>query len=461
MTRIDGGTLREWRRSRGWDVPEMAQRLRRAAREAGVPVAALRGLVRMIYAWERGDHAISERYQLLYAKALDLAPERLPGVPADPPDVPDLAGSPVSPLILGISDASAEASYPEPSGGQDGNDVRRRELLGVLSGAVVGAGFAELERLRRSVDSSLSAPPTGRDADEWERTTSSYAHEVGVLPSRDLLPRLLADFSEAGARLTDASGHTRHRLARVVAELGALTAITFVSLGDPHTADRWWRTAARAADEAGDHRSASLIRGRHAIFSLYSIQPARTVLSLADEAIAAGRYTPCAGVTSGYAARAQALAQLGSNHDAQRALSALAGVFERLPAEVSDDRWSAWGWSEVRLRHVESYVHTYVGDISAAGRAQDAALELYPQTNYQGRAQVELHRAECLIRMGDIDSGAQHAAQVLGALPPERRTDGLVTSMAQAALSAVPVQHISRPAVRTARGLLALPSGRQ
>ena len=57
MTVDNGGELREWRRSRGWDVPELARRLRRAADE---PVAAHEGLVRMIRAWERGDHHPSE-----------------------------------------------------------------------------------------------------------------------------------------------------------------------------------------------------------------------------------------------------------------------------------------------------------------------------------------------------------------------------------------------------------------
>jgi tetratricopeptide (TPR) repeat protein len=77
MPGIDGATLRAWRRSRGWDVPELAQRLRRAASEAGVPVATHDGLVRMIYAWERGDHKLTERYELLYTKALNISPDRL------------------------------------------------------------------------------------------------------------------------------------------------------------------------------------------------------------------------------------------------------------------------------------------------------------------------------------------------------------------------------------------------
>jgi hypothetical protein len=66
MPGIDGDELREWRRSQGWDVPETAQRLRRAAERTAV--ASQTGLTRMIYAWERGEHALTERYELLYRK---------------------------------------------------------------------------------------------------------------------------------------------------------------------------------------------------------------------------------------------------------------------------------------------------------------------------------------------------------------------------------------------------------
>ena len=65
MTGISGSDLRDWRRSRGWDVPELARQLRRAASD---PIAAHDALVRMIRAWERGDHRPSERYELLYRK---------------------------------------------------------------------------------------------------------------------------------------------------------------------------------------------------------------------------------------------------------------------------------------------------------------------------------------------------------------------------------------------------------
>jgi tetratricopeptide (TPR) repeat protein len=73
MPGFDNATLRAWRRSRGWDVPELARQLRVAADKAGVRVADHDGLIRMIYAWERGDHQVSERYELLY-RALGFAP---------------------------------------------------------------------------------------------------------------------------------------------------------------------------------------------------------------------------------------------------------------------------------------------------------------------------------------------------------------------------------------------------
>src|SRR5260370_15899898 len=112
MPGIDGGMLRAWRRARGWDVPEVARQLRHAAREAGGDVAAPAGLVRMIYAWERGDHELSERYELLY-RALGFVP-------------------PAAPWPAAADNAEAEET-----------DVERREFqiaaLGLLAGTLVPA----------------------------------------------------------------------------------------------------------------------------------------------------------------------------------------------------------------------------------------------------------------------------------------------------------------------------------
>jgi hypothetical protein len=56
MTRYSASDLRDWRRSRGWDVPELARQLRRASTE---PVAAHDALStgRAVSGGDRQPHA--------------------------------------------------------------------------------------------------------------------------------------------------------------------------------------------------------------------------------------------------------------------------------------------------------------------------------------------------------------------------------------------------------------------
>jgi transcriptional regulator with XRE-family HTH domain len=244
-------------------------------------------------------------------------------------------------------------------------------------------------------------------------------------------------------------------------QMAALTAITLANLGEPRTARRWWRTAARSADQSGDQSLASLVRGRHAVFSLYESRPTLSIIATADEAIEVGHNVPCAGVVSGYAAKAQAFAQLGQYGEAVDTMNDLMAVFECLPDDVSGDRSSQWGWSAQRLHHVASHVYSFAGDVVRADAAHDSALSFYPAENYQGRSHIELHRATCLIRAGEVDEGARHAVRILEGLPVERRGDGLLRSAAMTALGMVPPVATDRPAVRDAREVLALTSGEQ
>jgi transcriptional regulator with XRE-family HTH domain len=329
-------------------------------------------------------------------------------------------------------------------------DVRRRTFLG--AGLIGG-----IEVLRQKVDSTLDPVTTSSDAEEWERTAAELAAEVGHVPPQQVLPVLLTDLREAEARLLDAPDALRSRLARVCAQLAALTAITLCNLGEPESGRRYWRTAVRAVDQSRDNALQSLLRGRRAVFALYGRHPA-SALEMADGAIAAGR-APCAGVASGHAARAQALAHLGRHSEARDALDDLVGVFALLPEAATRDRVSQWGWSEARLRHVQSDVHSRAGRLREAFEAQDAALALYPAAAYQGPAQVELHRALCLITAGDPSEGARHAIGVLQALPVGHHRDALVRRTAEFALAAIPGDALTLPDVRQARHMLALPAG--
>lgn len=77
MPRIAGETLRELRRKRRWDVPEMARRLRIAA--AGDWLPDHDALVRMIRRWEREglNTSRAERYELLYSATFGVRPDEM------------------------------------------------------------------------------------------------------------------------------------------------------------------------------------------------------------------------------------------------------------------------------------------------------------------------------------------------------------------------------------------------
>jgi transcriptional regulator with XRE-family HTH domain len=67
------------RKARGWDKPEMARRLVRAAGDARSSLPSHESLLSYVKRWERGAVGISERYRLLYARAFDLPVDELFG----------------------------------------------------------------------------------------------------------------------------------------------------------------------------------------------------------------------------------------------------------------------------------------------------------------------------------------------------------------------------------------------
>jgi transcriptional regulator with XRE-family HTH domain len=348
------------------------------------------------------------------------------------------------------------------SAGDEEDAVHRRTVLYGLVGAFGGrsaVGSDRLEAVRRDLDSGLDAGTSVPDVDEWERVAYQYAHDVGLLPHEKVLPELLVDLDEMRARLSISSDSVRTDLAHAISQLSALVAITLLNLDEPLASRRYWRTAIHAADQTHDQPLRALIRGRRAVFALYDQRSASMALTLADEAITAATGTSCAGAASGYAARAQALALLGQHGEARNALHSLTRTFAKLSEATVTDRASQWGWSEQRLRHVESHVYSHAGDIKNATKAQDQARLLYPSQLYQGPTQIELHRAICLINSGDPSEGARHVVRTLTALPAPVRRDAIVRRTAALALDGIPDAAIRLPAVAEARALLALPPG--
>lgn len=95
--------LRQQRQARSWPVPEMARRLRAAAKDTGdTAVPANDAMCRNIRRWESGHGGVSERYKLHYSKALGIPLMHFgPSQPQQPPDGPaTTSATPRSPALL-------------------------------------------------------------------------------------------------------------------------------------------------------------------------------------------------------------------------------------------------------------------------------------------------------------------------------------------------------------------------
>jgi transcriptional regulator with XRE-family HTH domain len=327
---------------------------------------------------------------------------------------------------------------------EDDDDVKRRTFLGVGLAALLPPSVAAADGVRRVL---------GPDIEEWERTVHAYGYDVALTPTRELVPAMAGDLRELqsllDAPLSDAD---RQALVRVAGQLATLTAGAVVGAGKPEVARRWWRHARQAATASGDAELLAFACGSQAVLGLYGAYTPTQVLAIADEAQAATK-TPCPGVMQALGGRAQALALLGRERESMAALDDLARTFERLPDATTRDRVSAWGYSEQKWRHAESYVGMCVGG-RRGEQARERALELYPAQAWKGPAQVRLHRAASLIADGDVTEGARYATRALEPLSAAQRADRFVARIADRTLAVIPDRARDMPAVRELREAL-------
>ena len=275
-----------------------------------------------------------------------------------------------------------------------------------------------------------------------------------VTPTDRLLRDLTADLSVLQVRLGGTDGTLQRGLARAGGQLAAISAVAWADAGEAARAGRWWRTARQLADASGDLEARTWVRGWEVLNGLYEQRPVPVILDRAEEATSIAGPLVCAGTACLYAGLAQTLAVAGRRDEALAALGRVAEVTEQLPAGVVADEGSMLGRPEVRLRHTESYVHTWLGDTRRAYAAQEAALRIYPESLASERAMMLLHRVACMIRDGDVGGGLAYAGRVLDSLPSQHHTES-VYAIGRAAMRVLPVQERARPEAAELRARLA------
>lgn len=315
-------------------------------------------------------------------------------------------------------------------------DVQRRRLLQDFAMFGLSTPLLGLEQLRHHLLGSIL--DQSHELDEWQAIAWDYSCSYATTPPATLLEDLTTDLLVATIQLRHLTSDDPQRrdLSRVLAQLGVFIAQTMGNLGNLHAAYRWWRFARRMADASTDSEVRVWVRGRQVIRSLYERRPLHTVVELADEA---ANISPTAGMGTGSVlmGRAQALAMMGRQQEAQAAMRTVYSALDRLPARVTDDTNSMYGWPEYRLRHGESFVYTYLGDVRRAESAQSQAIALYPYDYFRERAQVRLHQALRLVRSGDLDAGISHAVDALSEIPQSQQIE-VILEVARSVARAVP-----------------------
>jgi hypothetical protein len=254
---------------------------------------------------------------------------------------------------------------------------------------------------------------------EWEEIVTEHGFAYMTTSPEALLDQLMTDilaiqFAVSG----ELDGSSRSRdLQRCAALLAALTAMTVANLGRLGQGRRWWRTARDLADRSTDPAARAWVRGREIVRALYEQRPAEMILAMTATYEGELADAPQEVLPELLGGKAQALALAGRTGEAEQLLPQFVTVCEALPARITAQGGSVFGWSPDRQRFTESDVHSFGGNFDDAAAAQDAAVALYPKTYVRGPAQIELQRALCLARMGDSAAAATHAQQVLQQLP--------------------------------------------
>ncbi|WP_433520014.1 hypothetical protein ACQP2T_59475 [Nonomuraea sp. CA-143628] len=336
------------------------------------------------------------------------------------------------------------------------DEIRRQLLSGLVTLGAAGPAaniLGALDNLRTFVDDRLGSSQLS----EWEELAWEYA--LIVRERVDIVTDLSQDLLALQRLTLGAPAHEVRAWDAVNARMAMLLAFALGNVGNERESRQWWASARRAAARVDEPELLGAINAIEAVQALYEQRPLPLVSTRIDAALHAVQDRPCRAAASAYGARAHVLALLGDRAGAETALAQQARVFEQLPADVTQDRTSVYGWPVERMQHTRSLVYTLLGH-QAAPAAQEEALAAYPgasgsAAHARQTAQIRLHQAITVIRRGAISDGIEQAQDVLTALPPGRTR--YLRHLAGTVLDAVPAVERTRPPAMEYRAYLQLP----
>lgn len=397
MPGIEGKTLREWRRARGWDVPQLARQLRRAATE---PIAAHDGLVRMIRSWERGAHALSERYELLY-RSLGFGEDcRAAAPPAGETEAPasrecatlGTAGSPAA------ETDSVEVCCRTPDG-----RIMFVPLRHVAPDAA-GAAVSAVPRPRPA-----PALEEARPAQRFLAARRALRDNDNLFGPRDIVPlavRQLAAMREASKSLR---GADRRELLLPQIQFADLLGWLYQDGCAYDEAGRWLDRALEWAHALGDDCCVAFILARKSQLACDRRDPV-TAIAAAGAAIrlSDGRHPLTAAAAATYGAHGHALA--GDAASARR-------LYGRARSALGSDGGTPADWATFMD---SAYIDVYeacslaaLGDHAAAAKEFGSAIRGLRPGYHRDRGVYLAREARARAASGDHGRAAELASQAL------------------------------------------------
>lgn len=390
MARVSGAALREWRRSRGLAVPEVARRLCDAARDAGVPCALLSGLIRMIYSWERGDHDITERYELLYRR-IGLGDEEQEDTETD--EMPAHGLSRHDFLVLAATSASL------------------LDMLGSRPAAAFPPGRARVD---------------GETAVGLANVLHGYRQVYRSAGAASLIGPVCGTLSLLG-EMAPAAGRYGNAVVSLIGQAACLAGVILMLDQRQFAPARpYLAVAARAAQQGGDDELMAITFACRAFHAAYGGDPADG-LAFARQALEVAGKSGIHPRTHGWVAAvtSEMHATLGEDADCMRTLDAAADL---LAASMPDEPWKGIGaFGEAKLAAYRG------GDLMRLGRYRQAqaqlriALDQLDPVLAKHRCTAHIDLAEAYAHDTDPapDESARHGISALDIIEFTRHADSL------------------------------------
>lgn len=406
-----GATLRRWRMSRHWAVPEMARQIRHAA-GPDIHVADPDALKNMIHKWERDGVEISERYMLLYCKAFGVTPEHLIAGPARP----DRAQPPDNP---------APPADPYAPASQERAVIGRSDFL-ILTGAVI----ALLDVIKGEMPARLAATSAGQTRMDDETADGLASVVLGYRQVyRSAAPSSLLDpVCGAIGLLTDLApeaGQHRDKIVSLIGQASSLAAtLLMLDQGDFDAATRYAAIATRAARQSGDDELMAISLAVRAFHACYLGDPPDGLAFAVEAQRVAGRASVHP-LSRGWinAVTSEMYATTGDQQGFERALAAAHGSLQEPDPGTP---WEGIGvFSDGKLTAYEGGGWLRLGKYEAAQTALHQALGQLDTSCLKHRCTAHIDLADAYSRNGQADEAANHGMAALTIVANTRHAESL------------------------------------